>query len=524
VNGAEAGGRDSGGDGVGQPLLAVRGMSKSFAGNAALSNVDLTLNRKEVMGLAGENGAGKSTLLNILSGVLKPDEGQVEIRGEEVRLRHYRDANERGIFRVYQELSLVPNMPVYENLFLTHESRFRRLGLLRRSAMVRRARELFESFDHGWIDPTRETGSYDFAVRQVIDIIRAFASADLLEQEEPVILLDEPTAGLLHDETEFFTELLRQIRRRASVIFVTHRLSELLELCDTAAVLKDGEVVADKQPAASLSEAELHRLMVGRVREEQFYKEDRQRERAPSVRLKVEDLSLAGEFERVNLEVHEGEILGIGGVLGSGKSVLARALYDSPPHLSGTVWLNGDEVTKNRARASIKAGIGYIPPERHEDGVLLSQPVSWNISLARVSSEGGLRGATMNLHRERREAVDLIERVQIKTPAPGAATSSLSGGNQQKVIIARWLARGVDFLIMDNPTRGVDAGAKEEIYSIIRDLADRGVGLLLVSDDLPELIGLSNRVLLMRDGTVVGEVAAETAAKPSEVDLVGGIV
>jgi ribose transport system ATP-binding protein len=505
-------------------MLALRGISKAFAGNQALSNVDLDLNRKEVMGLAGENGAGKSTLLNILSGVLKADAGRVELDGEEVRLRHYRDANERGIFRVYQELSLVPNVPVYENLFLTHENRFRRLGLLRRGTMIRRARELFESFDHGWIDPTRETGSYDFAVRQVIDIIRAFASADLLEQEHPVILLDEPTAGLLHDETEFFTELLKQVRRRASVIFVTHRLSELLALCDTVVVLKDGEVVADKQPAAGLSESELHRLMVGRVRQERFYKEDRQREPSSSVRLQVENLTSDGEFDRVSLEVHEGEILGIGGVLGSGKSALARAIYDSSSQLSGSVRLDGQDVTKGRARASIRAGIGYIPPERHEDGILLSLPVSWNISLARVSSEAAPRGATMNLPRERREATQLIDRVGIKTPGPQAATSNLSGGNQQKVIIARWLARGVKLLIMDNPTRGVDAGAKEEIYSIIRDLADRGVGIVLVSDDLPELIGLSNRVLLMRDGQVVGEVAAQTKAKPSEVELVGGIV
>lgn len=523
MSGTEAMGRDDGGE-VAEPTLAVRGISKSFVGNQALSNIDIDLNKTEVMGLAGENGAGKSTLLNILSGVLKPDDGHIEVRGEEVRLRHYRDANERGLFRVYQELSLVPNVPVYENLFLTHENRFRRFGILRRSAMIRRARELFESFEHGWIDPTRETGSYDFAVRQVIDIIRAFASADLLEQENPIILLDEPTAGLLHDETEFFTGLLRQIRRRASVIFVTHRLSELLDLCDTVVVLKDGVVVADKQPVEDLSESELHRLMVGRVRQERFYKEDRQREPASTVRLKVDDLALPGEFERVSFEVHEGEILGIGGVLGSGKSMLARALYDSQRQLSGTVHLNGADVTGDRARSSIKAGIGYIPPERHEDGILLSLPVSWNISLARVSAEPGLGGAVMNLQRERREATELIRRVEIRATGPQGAASSLSGGNQQKVIIARWLARGVDLLIMDNPTRGVDAGAKEEIYSIIRDLADRGVGLVLVSDDLPELIGLSNRVLLMRDGTVVGEVAAQTEAKPSEVELVGGIV
>jgi ribose transport system ATP-binding protein len=509
--------------GAATPALAVDSLTKSYGENRALSNVTLAVGSREVVGLAGENGAGKSTLLNILSGVVRANSGKVEVRGEEVRLRHYRAANELGIFRVYQELSLVPNVPVYENLFLTHESRFRRLGFLRRSAMIKRAQDLLEQFDHGWIDPTRETGSYDFAVRQVIDIIKAFAAADLLEESNPVLLLDEPTAGLLHDETEFFAGLLGQVRKRASVIFVTHRLPEVLDLCDSVVILKDGELVGQK-PAAELSEKELHGMMVGRVREDQFYKEDRQRDHGPKAVLEVRDLSLASEFSGVEFTVHEGEVLGIGGVLGSGKSALARALFDSPPRLEGSIEMNGHDLTRASAPQSIRHGMGYVPPERHDDGVLLSSPVSWNISLARISSQTGAAGFKLDLGRERREAEELIERLGIKAPGPGTPVSSLSGGNQQKVTLARWLALRVDALVLDNPTRGVDAGAKEEIYAIVRDLAEGGTAIVLVSDDLPELIGLSGRILLMKDGEVVSTVGSEPASKPSELELVGGIV
>jgi ribose transport system ATP-binding protein len=442
--------------------------------------------------------------------------------GEEVRLNGYRAANQAGVFRVYQELSLVPNVPVFENLFLSHEHRFVRFGMLQRSAMIKRASELFEQFGHGWIDPKRQTGAYEFTVRQVIEIIKAFALAELLETQAPILLLDEPTAGLLHDETEFFSEMLLRVRDRSGIIFVTHRLSELLDLCDKVMVLKDGAVVASES-AADLTEDSVHHLMVGRTRRADFYKEDRQVAPSANPMLRVRRLS-SSKFADVSFDVCEGEILGIAGVLGSGKSELARALFDPDERERGSVSVRERELSSGGVVASMRARMGYVPPERHDDGALLSLPVSWNISLARISTATGRRATKLDLAQEKREASQYVDLLGIRTPGIGAPLRNLSGGNQQKVILARWLARGVDVLVLDNPTRGVDAGAKEEIYGILRDVTERGAAIVLIGDDLPELIGMSTRVILMKDGRIAATVETPVDAKPEEVELVGHIV
>jgi ribose transport system ATP-binding protein len=505
------------------PLLAAEGLSKSYGDNQVLTKVDLVVHDQEAIGLAGENGAGKSTLLNILSGVLKPDEGRVLLRGEELQLASYRDANHHGIFRVFQELALVPNIPVYENLFLTHEEHFRRFGILKRGAMARRASELLEEFGHGWIDPTRETSHYDFSVRQVIEIIKSFALAELLDTPTPVLLLDEPTAGLLHDEVEFFLEMVQKLKVRSGLVFVGHHLEEVLQISDRITVLKDGAVVGTAK-ADDLDEKALHHLMVGRVREEQFYKEDRQRAPADTHALELKGFSQAAEFDDVSLTVKAGEILGIAGVLGSGKSGLGRAIFGAADRVDGDVVIAGKELAHHGIANSMRARMGYVPPERAADGALLPLSVAWNISLARTSAATGMGAQFIDHRRERRDAVKYVEMLSIKTPGLDAPVHSLSGGNQQKVILARWLARGVDVLVLDNPTRGVDAGAKEDIYGIVRDLTDQGTAIVLISDDLPELIGLSTRVLIMKSGRVVEEIQTPQSDKPAEVDLVAHMV
>jgi ribose transport system ATP-binding protein len=489
-------------------LLQVDAVSRSFGPVTALDGVSFSVRRGEVVGLIGENGAGKSTVLNIVSGTDRANSGTVTVRGRRVVFSDYHEATCNGVFRIFQELSLVPNMTVWENLYLSHESRFTTAGIISRKAGIRRARALLERFGHGWIDPTRTVESYPFAIRQIIEILKAFALAELLGHDEPIILLDEPTAALASDEIEFLRELLLAVKSRSAVVFVSHRLSELLEWSDRVVVFKDGTVVADVE-AAELTEGELHYLMVGRERDQQFYREGRQRPPAGDVVLELAGFGDGTHFHDVDLQVRAGEIVGIAGVLGSGKSELGRAVFGAGGATTGRVRHGGREK------------VGYIPPERKDDGLLDTFNVAQNISFAKVV---GQRGPLLNLAAEKRVARRYIDALRIRTPSPRASILDLSGGNQQKAILARWLARGVDLLIMDNPTRGVDAGAKEEIYEIVRDLTDDGVAILLISDDLLEVIGLSHRVMVMKDGRLVREVDAPVDAKPGEADLVAEMV
>jgi ribose transport system ATP-binding protein len=504
-------------------LLIAEGVGKSYAGIPALADVTVEVRDREVLGVVGENGAGKSTLLNILSGVISPDTGRVLVQGNEVSLRSYRDANAHGIFRVFQELALVPNVPVYENLFLTHERHFSKFGVLNRSAMKRRASAFLEEFDHSWIDPTRETGSYSFSVRQILEIIKSFALAELLGTKSPVLLLDEPTAGLLADETEFFFKVVAQAKKKTGIVYVGHRLSELLELSDRVLVIKDGRTVGGGN-AADLSEQELHQMMVGRTVSELLYHEDRQKQPTSDVPLlEVKGLSQPRAFQDVSLEVRPGEIVGVAGVIGSGKSELGRAIFGAQSDVRGDVLVSGKSLAR-RISSSTRAGIGYVPQDRAAEGALLPQAVSWNISLARISARGGGRAAALNIPRERKEATRFVDLLRVKTPGIQAAVGRLSGGNQQKVILARWLSAGSNVLILDNPTRGVDVGAKEQIYGVMRDLSDRGVAILLISDDLPELIQMSTRVLIMSGGSVKATIDTPAESKPSEVELVSHMV
>ena len=504
------------------PLMEVRRITRTFGPVTALSNVSLAVEPQEVVGLIGENGAGKSTLLNIMSGVDRQTEGAVLLRGERVRFRSYRDATDAGVFRIFQELALVPTLPVYQNLFLAHEDRFSRLGVISRRAMIARTRKLLAAFDHGWVDPLREAMTYDFSTRQVLEIIKAFALADLLAHEQPVILLDEPTAGLAKDEIDFFGSVIGQIKQRAGVVFVSHRLSELLEFSDRIYVIKDGVLVAQPDPSET-SEGELHHLMVGRERQEEFYKEGAQREPGETVALRLTGLSQRGEFSGIDLELHAGEIVGVAGVVGSGKSSLARGVFGAEGGVEGGIEVDGKPVDRHSIRAMMDAGVGYVSADRGSDGIILTQSVAWNISLAALNS--GAQAKTMlPLRWEKERAEHFRETLRIKAPDVDTLASTLSGGTQQKVILARWLALGVKVLILDNPTKGIDAGAKEDVYEILRELTAQGTAILLVSDELVELIGLANRVFIMRDGEITHRIETPPDDKPQEAALVAHMV
>lgn len=501
-------------------LLEIRDITREFGPVRALRGVSFHVRKGEILGLIGENGAGKSTVLNIISGTDAQTSGHVLLKGKEVSFKNYNEATRNGVFRIFQELALVPNMTVWENLFLSHEKKFTTAGLIRRAEGIRRAKDLLERFDHGWIDPERKVQDYPFAVRQVLEVLKAFALAELLGHQEPVILLDEPTAALAADEIDFLRDLLLKVKDRCAIVFVSHRLSELLEWSDRIVVFKDGAVVAEAG-ARELTEEKLHFLMVGRERDKAFYREGRQRTPEDEVVLHLKGFGDLATFRDIDLMVRKGEIVGVAGVLGSGKTELGQAVLGDRRASGGQLEYKGQVLKRWSAESMTRARVGYVPSERKEDGLLDTFSVAQNISFARIVAQ---KSPWLDLRREISEGEHYIEALRIKTHSARTSIENLSGGNQQKAVLARWLARGVDLLILDNPTRGVDAGAKEEIYDVIRDLADNGMAILLISDDLLEVIGLSNRIVVMKDGAITSRIDAPVTDKPHETDLVATMV
>ncbi|MBN9023749.1 MAG: sugar ABC transporter ATP-binding protein [Rhizobiales bacterium] len=467
------------------PLLEVSAVTKRYGNTVALDGVSLRLDRGEVIGLDS-----------------------------------YRDAVREGVFHIYQELALIPSLTVYENVLLAHEDAFSRMGVISNRRMREHVSALLEEFGHGRIDARRPVADYDFSARQVIEIIKAFALAKLLGIEAPVMLLDEPTAALSGGEVDFLFSLIESIRSRAAIVFVSHRLSEVIGISDRIYILKDGSLIAD-MPSEGVAEDRLHELMVGRKREEFFYREQAQRTPEEKPLLELAGLSHAGSFSGVDLTVRAGEIVGVAGLVGSGKSSLARAVVGALPDVTGRVRVDGTDLPRLTIKSVAAAGVGYLPPDRR-DGVIPVFSVARNMTLARLTRPG--EPALLDLSAEARDSAQLVASLGIKTPGVGALLSSLSGGNQQKALIGRWLLRDAKVLVLDNPTNGVDAGAKEEIYAVLRQIVANGVGILLVSDDLPELIGLSHRILVMRAGTIVKELSAPPDAKPVEADVVAHMV
>ncbi len=502
-------------------VLRASGLCKRFGETMALDKVDITLGLNRVVGLVGENGAGKSTLLNILSGITAADSGSLEVQGTLRQLASYAEAQRLGIARVFQEQALIVSVPVFENLLLGCEERFTRWGqILRRRDMIHLAQQMVEEAG-ARIDVRRMTSQLSFSERQLVEIIRAcMAPAMLFGARTPIVLLDEPTASLEKNDEAIFFELLEKIRRRGTVLFVSHRLTEVLRVCDEIVVLKDGRRVGSVDPSKA-TERELHRLMVGRERDVDYYHESKQRDGSlHEAAFAARGLSRAGAYQDVSLEVGKGEILGIGGLLESGKSELGKGLAGIEWPDRGDISIAGGPWHAPNIQRLVPLGVGYVPAERLVEGMIASQPVAWNISLA---SGGDLFSTRLGAWRHRLEhevSSRMIARLGIKVQSPQLPCTRLSGGNQQKVVLARWLARHLRVLILDNPTRGIDAGAKEEIYGLLRALCDEGVGIVLITDELLELIGLSNRIAIMRHGCLCATIAAPANAKPTEQALV----
>ncbi len=487
--------------------LEVIGLSKSFLGVQALDDVSFRLQPGEVLALIGENGAGKSTLIRILSGAHRQDAGEVLINGEKVDFVGPRAAEGLGIATVYQELSLFPDLSVAENLVF---GAFPGRGIIDWRAARKEAAEFLSSLDVH-IDVTRRVRDLSIAEKQMLEIAKA------LHRRAQIVILDEPTAVLGGEDVEHLLALVRGlVNHGVSVIFVSHRLEEVFGLADHYIVLKDGRLTG-----AGLISDTNHDDLVSKMVGREFATSQRSvNQNVGDVVLEVESLNQGEVLSDISLKVRAGEVLGIAGLRGAGRTELARAIYGVDPVSSGVVRVRGEVVANGSPLRSIRAGIGLVPEERKSQGIFIALSTAANIPMVKVLKRGSL---LLHLAAERKLALSYKERLRIKVADIAAAVASLSGGNQQKVVLAKWLDAGVDVLILDEPTRGIDVGAKQEIYQLIRRLCEQGLAIIVISSELPEVLALSHRILVMHHGTAVAELDGESATEEQiMIHAVGG--
>ncbi|WP_422774647.1 sugar ABC transporter ATP-binding protein [Plantactinospora sp. WMMC1484] len=491
-------------------VLRLTDVVKTFPGVRALDGVQLEVRAGEVHCLLGQNGAGKSTLIKVLSGAHQPDSGRVEWLGEAVSFGNPQAAMRAGIATIYQELDLVGDLSVAENAFLGHEPR--QLGFIRRSQMARRTRDLLGRLGHPEIPPRRMVRSLPSAGKQIVSMARA------LSHEARLIIMDEPSAVLAHDEVGNLFRIIRELTAQGiAVIYISHRLEEIREIGDRVTVLKDGRTTAANLPARTTPTRDLVSRMTGRTIEYVF--PDRPTGTpAGEPLLEVRGLGREGEFADVSLTVRAGEVVGIAGLVGSGRSELLETIFGARRADSGRVAMAGRQVRPGSVGAAVRAGMGMAPEERKSQALLLGEPIYRNVTLATFSRWARL-GFT-DVGRERAEANEVADRLELRPRDVRRPVRTLSGGNQQKVVVGRWLLGDTKLLLLDEPTRGVDVGARAELYQVIRGLAARGVGVLLVSSEVPEVLGLADRVLVMREGRVVREAPAGELDEDTVLDLV----
>jgi ribose transport system ATP-binding protein len=508
-------------------LLEMRGIVKEFPGVRALDGVDLEVRAGEVHCLLGQNGAGKSTLIKVLSGAHQPDAGQITWLGDDVRLAHPTAAMRLGIATIYQELDLVDGLSVAENVFLGHEAAS--AGFTRRKEMNRAARALLGRLGHGEISPATHVGRLPAAGKQIVSMARA------LSHDARLIIMDEPSAALAHDEVANLFRIIRELTAAGvAIIYISHRLAEIREIGDRVTLLKDGRTVAVGLPARTTPTARIVALMTGRNVEyaipprpddEGDGEGDRAGAGAAAARsggrrevLRVEGLTLPGAFTDVSFTVAAGEIVGLAGLVGSGRSEILETVYGARRPAAGRVLLDGRPLPPGRPGAAVAAGVGLAPEERKSQGLLMLDSVGHNITLASMARYSRLgwfdRGRELADAREQARALD------IRPADPGRPVRTLSGGNQQKAVLARWLLKDCRVLLLDEPTRGVDIGARTELYALIRRLAAAGVGILLVSSEMPEVLGLADRVLVIREGQIIHSSAARDLDESRVLDMV----
>lgn len=498
------------------PAIDCVGLSKRYGAVQALDQADLRIDVGEVIGLVGQNGAGKSTLVNILCGVVAPDEGTVRIHGKAVATGHPRAMADAGIAVVSQEQSLVEQLTVWENVYLGRELTDPHSGLLRRAQMKASAAALLKRLGIG-VDSGAFVSDLPFAERQLVEIARAIHQSD--GKAGAILVLDEPTSGLSPRETEVLFGLIQNATRDVTFIFVSHVLPDILRLCSRVVVCTNGRLVADRG-ISDVTERDLHELMIGRARSSDYYSLDRQGRAISDDRvLELVGGQRAGAFADVNLTVHQGEVVGLAGIIGSGTSDVAAAIAGAVPLDAGHLKVKGRAPRRWSVRDAIAAGVRYLPPERRRDALFPHASVARNIAVSYLNEIRRPKAPLLDGSRESKLVGRLIQQIGLRPPDPRRMVIELSGGNQQKVVFARLLADGCVVAILDNPTRGVDVGTREEIYAMVRELASTGTGVILTSESIEELIGLSDRLVILRSGAVVTEIPSPPEAKPTELEV-----
>lgn len=489
--------------------LSMKGIVKSFGSNDVLKSVDFSLHEGEICALLGENGAGKSTLMNILGGVLQPDSGTIELDGKTVSFAGPAASLNAGIAFIHQELNLINDLPVYENMFIGRELK-KKNGFLDHREMYRRTKELFDKMELD-INPGAMVGTLDASFKQIVEISRA------LMTNASVIIMDEPTTSLTDPEIERVFDMLRGLKKQnVGVVFISHKLREVMEICDRYTVLRDGVMVADGN-VCDTSISEIARHMVGH----EVKSEKTPRVFTPGEEiLRIENLTKQPFFRNADLCVRAGEIVGVTGLLGDGRSELFRTVFGAEGKYQGKIFIRGKEQKINSTKKALSLGIGYLPRNRKENGIVKDMTILENGSL--VTLPRLARFGIINAKRQLSEFLLQKKNLLIKMEKEKDMITSLSGGNQQKVVLAKWLSANPSLLILDNPTQGVDVGAKEEIYEIITQLADRGVAIVVLSNEAQEIIRLCDRAFVMYHGEIRTEVSGENMNEHEMMRLATG--
>ncbi len=489
--------------GMSEYALEMRGIKKSFPGVKVLKSVDFNCYKGEVHALIGENGAGKSTLMKILAGAYLPDEGEILIDGSHVTINNPQKAIKHGVAIIYQELNLIPHLSAIDNVLLGHEKR-NKLGIINPKIHRNEAMKWLNELGEGIIDDyTSPVKDLSIAQQQMVEIAKA------LSLNANIIVMDEPSATLTEKEMKSLFDIIRKLKQKGkTIIYISHRLEELFEISDRITVLRDGELIKCVQ-TSSIDKAQLICMMIGREMDKTFPPKSNCIQQ--DCMLEVKGLSSGNFLKDINLKLMKGEILGISGLVGSGRTELVRAIFGADSIKKGEVYIKGKKVNIKSPSEGVKLGLGLATEDRKAQGLFLEQSVRENAmvsSLKNISSFG-----VINVKKEVSEVKKYIKELNVKTPGHDKKVKELSGGNQQKVVLAKWLASGSEILILDEPTRGIDVGAKYEIYCLMNALVERGFGIIMISSELPEVLGMADRILVMHEGRVTGELLQKDATE-----------